>query len=443
MIVKNEADVIERCLDSIRPLVDFVLVEDTGSSDGTQEIIRKWLAKHGVKGVVIDEPWRSFEFNRSHSLAALRKIPDVDYAFIIDADDSIEIDPKLDLKAMKRSLDHDIYSVSIALGGVAYRRNQLCRNDIAFRYRGVLHEFLEPPSPEATSGHIDGIKMIARVEGARSKSPRKYLDDAKTLEEALEKETDVFMRSRYTYYLAQSYRDGGEQQLALKNFLARADLGFWNDEIFMSLFNAAGLMQELGRPVEEVVKVYLRASNVAPHRAEALHGAARLLREKERFEQAYDIAKRGVKIPKPDNGLFVQGWVYDYGLVDELSVSSYWTGRYEECLRHCTALLEGRAVPQDMLPRVRANAEFARQKLSAKGVMPEDDGAALRPLADVDLNASAASDGRAPIVAIFRKQTKIVRTIHVVWIGDETRRPDNCIDTWRDQNPDWRVVVWG
>lgn len=37
----------------------------------------------------------------------------------------------------------------------------------------------------------------------------------------------------------------------------------------------------------------------------------------------------------------------------------------------------------------------------------------------------------------------IPRTIHIVWVGDESRRPDNCIDTWRQKNPDWQVRVWG
>ena len=43
MIVKNEAHVILRCLDSVRPLVDYVLIEDTGSTDGTQQIVMDWL----------------------------------------------------------------------------------------------------------------------------------------------------------------------------------------------------------------------------------------------------------------------------------------------------------------------------------------------------------------------------------------------------------------
>jgi mannosyltransferase OCH1-like enzyme len=37
----------------------------------------------------------------------------------------------------------------------------------------------------------------------------------------------------------------------------------------------------------------------------------------------------------------------------------------------------------------------------------------------------------------------IPKTFHFVWVGDESRRPDNCIDTWRLHHPDWEVKVWG
>lgn len=37
----------------------------------------------------------------------------------------------------------------------------------------------------------------------------------------------------------------------------------------------------------------------------------------------------------------------------------------------------------------------------------------------------------------------IPRTLHVIWVSDESRRPDNCIDTWRRHNPGWTLRVWG
>lgn len=37
----------------------------------------------------------------------------------------------------------------------------------------------------------------------------------------------------------------------------------------------------------------------------------------------------------------------------------------------------------------------------------------------------------------------IPRTFHFIWVGDESRRPDNCIDTWRAAHPDWQFRLWG
>ncbi|WP_424195630.1 glycosyltransferase [Ampullimonas aquatilis] len=37
----------------------------------------------------------------------------------------------------------------------------------------------------------------------------------------------------------------------------------------------------------------------------------------------------------------------------------------------------------------------------------------------------------------------IPKTIHIIWVGDESQRPDNCIQTWIDHNPSWQVKVWG
>lgn len=36
----------------------------------------------------------------------------------------------------------------------------------------------------------------------------------------------------------------------------------------------------------------------------------------------------------------------------------------------------------------------------------------------------------------------IPKTLHVVWVGDESKRPDSCIDTWRQQHPTWQITVW-
>lgn len=37
----------------------------------------------------------------------------------------------------------------------------------------------------------------------------------------------------------------------------------------------------------------------------------------------------------------------------------------------------------------------------------------------------------------------IPKTLHIIWIGDESKRPDNCIQTWVQRNPGWTIQLWG
>jgi hypothetical protein len=132
-------------------------------------------------------------------------------------------------------------------------------------------------------------------------------------------ETDPFLISRYRFYLAQSYRDCGQHQRALDNYLIRADLGYWPEEVFVSLYFAAKLQDELGFPEDEVLSTFKRATDAVPSRAEGLHGSARYCRSKGRNEEGFQFARRGAEIAKPPSGLFVEDWIYDYGLLDELA----------------------------------------------------------------------------------------------------------------------------
>jgi hypothetical protein len=192
---------------------------------------------------------------------------------------------------------------------------------------------------------------------------RKYADDAAILEAALSTATDPFLISRYTFYLAQSYRDCSQHEKALVNYLKRATMGFWDQEIFVSLYEAAKLSESLDFAVPEVIAAYLEAANRLPGRAEALHGLSRFCRRHGRNEEGYVYAKRGIALPYPTEGLFVAGWIYDYGLLDELAVNAYWAGYFRESLDACLTLLSMAKLPASERDRVAANARFAAAKL--------------------------------------------------------------------------------
>lgn len=367
MIVKNESDVILRCLESVRPIVDYVLVEDTGSSDGTQAIIREWLDRVGLPGAIHDEPWQDCAYNRSHALARLRNQEPIDYALVLDADDYIAFEPGFDVAAFKNSLSQDVYDVELRQGSIRNRCKRICNNKLKFKFRGVLYPFLDTADQIVSFGITRGFYILSKREGARIRDPDKYRNNAKLLEQLLQTEKDKFLHSRYTFYLARNYRDAGDSEKALSYFMERAKLGYSTEEVFVSLYSAAQIQEQRGRPFEEVIATYLRASDVAPSRAEALHAASRLCRANNKFAEGYEFARRGLAIPLPAGGLFVEPWRYEYGLLDEFAVHAYWTERYQDCLEACQRLLREGKMPPDMHDRVKKNAEFAAEKIRLQG----------------------------------------------------------------------------
>lgn len=356
MIVKDEAAVIGRCLASVLPIIDTWLVVDTGSTDHTPQVVTNLLGH--LPGSLIHRPWVDFATNRSEALWIARN--EADYALVIDADDMLLIEPNLVLPL----LTLDGYDLQIRLGDVYYQRPQLFANRLPWRYRGVLHEFAEAEGagPRET---LPGVTMICGQDGARRHDPSTYARDAAVLERALQTETDPFLVSRYTFYLAQSLRDSGDHNGALTLYLARAELGFWEEEVYVSLLNAARMMIVLGWPVDEIVALVDRGREVCPHRAELIHAVALHLRSLERFEDAYRIASLGRHLTLPAAGLFIEPDAYRYALLDELGISAWWSGHYRESLTACLEILgEGRA-PAAHRDRIVANARFALDRLAA------------------------------------------------------------------------------
>lgn len=354
MIVKNEAHVIERCLRSVRPLIDTWCVVDTGSSDGTQTLVQEAL--RDVPGQLHERSWVDFAHNRTEAVALGR--PLADYTFTIDADEELIVADGVDLDAAKRSLTAGRIDVSVEFNGIAYERASLFRNDLRFYYRGVLHEFLDCHDPIDAIGRLEGVRIQVHPEGARSQNPNKFSDDAKVLERALRTESDPLLQARYRFYLAQSYRDAGRPGDALRNYEQRTTMGGWTEEVCVSLMECGHQSQRLKRPHKEALDYYLRAHETSPQRGEPLYYAAKLCRDNERLQLCYALARRGIELQAPADALFSEPDVYDWRLRFELSVAAWYAGRHAEGREACEALLANPRVPADIRERTLSNLTF-------------------------------------------------------------------------------------
>src|SRR5271157_4491428 len=134
MIVKNESAVIGRCLASVKSVIDHWVIVDTGSSDGTQSIIRKCL--EGIPGELHERPWVDFAFNRNEVLALAKGKGD--YFLLLDADESLDFAQNF----IMPGLITDVYYVCVQATDVIIYREFLIKSCLDWKWVGILHEGL-------------------------------------------------------------------------------------------------------------------------------------------------------------------------------------------------------------------------------------------------------------------------------------------------------------
>lgn len=361
MIVKNEKDVIERCLASVLPIIDYWVIVDTGSTDGTQKIIKDFMAAHKVSGELHERVWKNFSHNRNEALELAKGKGD--YIFFIDADEYMVFDPNFKLPP----LDKDYYYMTMFCYGTEFGKMQLICNHLDWKWVGVLHEVLEVSPTRSRGADISNVKTIYTTEGARSKDALKFQKDAEILEAGLKEEPN---NARYYFYLAQSYRNARNFPAAIQNYQKRVDMGGWAEEVFISLLEIAKLQEELKEPKETVIKSYVKAFSYRPSRSEALYHLANYYRGLDDFKSAYKIAQIGTSIPPSKDLLFVEKWAEIWGLPLELSVSAYWIGHYQECKDIAEKLLKTPDLPEDIITLVNSNLAFANSKIIEEIALP-------------------------------------------------------------------------
>lgn len=364
MIVKDEAKLILRCLDSVLPFIDSWVIVDTGSTDGTQDIIKNHLAH--LPGVLHEKPWVNFGHNRTEAadLAAefCATLPDCDppYLLFIDADDRMEQEGDV---VMNR-LVCDAYQLWLQLGAVTrYTRMMLVSTRKRWRWVGAVHEYPESTTAIETRGTIRNVTVISSTEGARSSDPLKYQKDAEMLEKELEKDPT---NTRNQFYYAQSLRDAGSNLRSMEEYQKRATMEGFDEEVWFSLFQVGKLQERMGFDAHIVQESYLAAFDKRPHRAEPLIELARMARERTQWARARMYAEKAVACNPGNDILFLDRSAFEWRGMDELAIACYWCGMFEVSRDICLNLLKSGALPENQVERVKANMQFAINNCKTK-----------------------------------------------------------------------------
>lgn len=137
MIVRNEERFLDGCLESIRDIVDEIVIVDTGSTDRTRDIALEYGAR------VFDFPWSGdFAEARNKALNHSRG----EWILYIDADERLRPADKSYVKKILSEGGKVAYTVRFypIVGYTSYREYRIFRNDPRIRFKGVIHESMVP-----------------------------------------------------------------------------------------------------------------------------------------------------------------------------------------------------------------------------------------------------------------------------------------------------------
>ena len=218
MIVKNSGIHIKSMLDSFKPYIDHWTILDTGSTDGTQQIIKQLL--EGVPGQLFEEPFVDFAISRNRAL----ELAGQDYTWLIMPDDSYVLKNGKNLREYlksKKGRKFDALNITIEDTEKKYVSTRISRSKRAFRYKYRIHEYLVAEK----IGYIDSEISSLFDETSAFMSSRTFERnqmDYKMLKEDFEKNPED---GRLCFYLARTCKNLGFFDEANKYFEQRVKMG--------------------------------------------------------------------------------------------------------------------------------------------------------------------------------------------------------------------------
>lgn len=339
-IMKNEAHVAERMLNSIVTIIDAVFLVDTGSTDNTIEICKQWGIKNNIPVFVKEKAFDNFESCRNEAMTFAKD--QCEYCFWLDFDEQIIIDPSFD----KNKLDKDLYMFNTYIGSMKYTRNELWKCDKAFRWYGPCHEFIVCDDKNITSGLLEGIKVDVKMDGGSWKEnvPAKYKSHAHVLEKYIDNNRQD---PRWIFYTAQSYHDSAcvpenkeenDERLRrsmkyYKERVARPD--GYPEEIFYAQYRIGTIMRSMEEPWNLALNELLKAYNFDPLRGEPIKAIIDYYLAVGEYHNAYLFSSFGKKNyhgknPFPQRLLFVDETLYVWKFLESHAAACFYTNRKDE-----------------------------------------------------------------------------------------------------------------
>ncbi len=335
MIVKNEEDVLERCLKSIQPAVDEIIIVDTGSTDRTKEIARKFTTK------VYDFKWvEDFALARNESFSKATG----EYIMWLDADDIVTRENAEKIKELKNHYDPktDIFMFQYHVAfdknnrpTYTYYRERIIRNSEKFRWVSPIHEVI------ALQGNVVYTDISIEHRKMKQSAPERNL---KIFNKMISSGIALDARQQF-YYGRELYYNA--QDIAaintLEDFLKRSDAWYENK---IDACKILGNLYQRNANKEKALERLFYSFQYAEPRSNICCEIGKIFLEQGEYKNAlfwYDVATKASR--ENTTNAFIEPDTYDYIPYMQMCVIHYRLGNLKKASEYNE--LAGKIKPQD------------------------------------------------------------------------------------------------
>lgn len=381
-ICKDESPVIENMLESAKDIVDLIVVNDTGSTDGTQQIIKNFGEKYGIPTYVFERPFDDFENSRNHAMQKLRDVvaelnwnADQVHGFWFDCDETLVIDSKFN----KSQFTKDLYMINTYIGQMKYTRNTFFKVSKPFRWYGPVHEFIVCDDQNITSGLAENIHVDVKMTGNSwmGDIAEKYASHSYKLEAYINKNRQD---PRWIFYTAQSWHDAAsikdnkeenDERLrrSLKYYRERVSrTDGYAEEIYYAQYRIGTIMRIIEEPWHLTHMELLKAYQIDPLRGESIKVIIDHYLQMGDWHMAYLYSKFAKstfhgKNPYPTRLLFVDEATYVWRFAEAHAAAAFYTGRMDEAKQTYQEIVNltkthPQYFSQDDLNKIQMNGQF-------------------------------------------------------------------------------------
>lgn len=324
MIVKNEEDVLGRCLDCVKSFADEIIIVDTGSTDRTKEIAAQYTDK------IYDFEWiNDFSAARNFSFSKATK----DYVMWLDADDVIDKKNRRALKELKHTLDPQVDMVLMKYDVAfdehnnptfSYYRERIFKRSMNYRWISEIHEVIE------ARGKLLYSPIAVYHKKVRPNEPGRNL---KIFQQMLQNGKQLDPRQQY-YYARELYYNGLYDEAIDQFHHFLQDGKGWVENNISACQNLANCYNRTGKETEALDALFRSFLYDAP-RAEVCCEIGKHFLERNNYATAIFWYQLALQRPmREENGGFVLKDCYGFTPLIQLCVCYDRLGDHEKAMEY-------------------------------------------------------------------------------------------------------------